>query len=264
MGSCKRRRRAPSIFIDKETGQFMVSNSAHMKDFPCVILFREKPEQRKTIMTDQGLKQTVLDELKWEPSVNAAHIGVTARDGVVTLTGHVDSYAEKWAAERSAARVYGVKAMAEELKVQYPSDMGQSDDEIAKRALNVLSWDLFVPNNQVQVKVEKGWVTLSGTLEWYFQKHNAEADVRKLAGVMGITNEIKLKTSVQTSDVKKQIKDALDRSARIESEGITVTADGGKVTLRGKIDSYSQRALVESTAWAGKGVTHVEDLLTIN
>jgi osmotically-inducible protein OsmY len=152
-------------------------------------------------MTDSSLKQAVLDELEWEPSVNAAHIGVTAKGGVVTLTGNVGSYAEKRAAERATGRVYGVKGIAEELIVRYPLDNKVDDADIAQKALQVLSWDIEVPNDKVKVKVEKGWVTLSGNLDWYFQRTAAEADVRKLQGVIGVINDIVIKPPVQASDV---------------------------------------------------------------
>ena len=156
-------------------------------------------------MTDQSLKQTVLDELAWEPSVSEAHIGVTARGGVVTLTGHVGSYAEKCAAEHAAGRVAGVKAITEELEIRYSNGVGHGDEDIAKQALNVLAWDLSVPKDKVKIKVEKGWITLSGDVNWYYQKNAAETDVRKLLGVMGVSNQITIKPSVEASDVQKKI-----------------------------------------------------------
>ena len=142
-------------------------------------------------MKDSDLKQAVLDELQWEPSVNAAHIGVTAKDGVVTLTGDVGSYAEKLAAERAAGRVYGVKGVAEEINVRYPSDK-LDDTDIAQKALQALSWDVEVPQNKVSVKVEDGWVTLRGTVSWQFESDAAYEDVSNLFGVIGITNAIRV------------------------------------------------------------------------
>jgi osmotically-inducible protein OsmY len=215
-------------------------------------------------MTDQGLKQSVLDELIWEPSVDGAHIGVTAQGGVVTLTGHVGSYAEKCAAERAAGRVSGVKAIAEELEIRYLYGVGHGDEDIAKQALNVLNWDLSVPKDKVKVKVEKGWITLSGDVSWYYQKNAAESDVRKLLGVMGVSNEIAIKPSVQASDVQKKIKAAFGRNAEFEAANIIVSTDGGKVTLSGRVDSYYERTLAEDTAWSAPGVTHVDDLVTIS
>src|SRR5271169_1923259 len=140
-------------------------------------------------MTDSSLQQAVLDELNWQPSVKAANIGVTAKDGVVTLTGHVGSYAEKWAAERAAGSVLGVKAVAEELEVRYPFEKKEDDADIAQRALQVLSSDIEVPKDKVKVKVEKGLVTLSGNLDWHYQRSAAEADVRKLHGVIDLNNQ---------------------------------------------------------------------------
>ena len=215
-------------------------------------------------MTDQSLKQTVVDELVWDPSVNEAHIGVTARSGVVTLTGHVGSYAEKHAAEQAAGRVSGVQAIADELEIRYLYAVGHGDEDIAKQALNVLSWDLAVPKEKVKIKIEKGWVTLSGDVDWYYQKNAAESDVRKLLGVMGVSNQIVIKPSVQASDVQKKIKAAFERNADVEAAKIVVATDGSKVTLSGQVDSYYQRTLAENTAWSAPGVTHVRDHITVN
>ena len=215
-------------------------------------------------MTDQSLKQTVVDELAWDPRVNEAHIGVTARGGVVTLTGHVGSYAEKHAAEQAVGRVSGVKAIADELEIRYLYAVGHGDEDIAKQALNVLSWDLAVPKEKVKVKIDKGWVTLSGDVDWYYQKNAAESDVRKLLGVMGVSNQIVIKPSVQASDVQKKIKAAFERNADVEAAKIVVATDGSKVTLSGQVDSYYQRTLAENTAWSAPGVTHVHDHITVN
>ena len=171
-------------------------------------------------MSDEALQQAVIDELEWEPSVNAAHIGVAANNGIVTLTGHVGTYAEKLAPEKAAGRVIGVKAVAEELEVRYSFDP-PDDNDIAKSALQVLSWDIEVPTDCVTVKVEKGWVTLSGTVDWYFQSSAAYADVRKLRGVLGVINEIKIKPRVQASDVKTKIKAAFSRNAQIDADALT-------------------------------------------
>lgn len=215
-------------------------------------------------MSDQNLKQRVLDELNWEPSVKASHIGVTARDGVITLSGHVESYPEKWAAERCVGHVAGVKAVAEALEVHSAFSADITDEDIAKRALQVLSWDVFVPKDKVKVKVENGWVTLTGDVSWFFQKHNAEADVGKLHGVVGVSNRIAIKPSVQSSDVSAKIKSALVRNGEIEAQAIAVTTDGSKVTLRGDVESCHERSLAGMTAWSAPGVTEVENLLTIS
>jgi osmotically-inducible protein OsmY len=215
-------------------------------------------------MTDQGLKQSILDELAWEPSVSEAHIGVTARGGVVTLTGHVGSYSEKCAAERAVGRVSGVKAIAEELEIRYLYGVGHGDEDIAKQALNVLAWDLSVPKDKVKIKVDKGWITLTGDVNWYYQKHAAEMDVHKLLGVMGLSNQIVIKPSAQASDVRKDIKAAFARNAGFEAENVAVSVDGGEVTLSGKVDSYYERTLASDTAWSAPGVTEVRDLITVN
>jgi len=214
-------------------------------------------------MTDNTLKQAVLDELKWEPSVNEAHIGVTARDGVVALTGDVDSYSEKLAAERAAGRVLGVKGVAQDLKVRYPFDNKVDDADIARKAIQSLEWNIEVPPNKVKVKVEDGWVTLSGTLDWYFQHGAAAAAVRNLKGVRGVINSITIKPTARSSDVRDKIMAALKRNAQIEADKITVTTDEGKVTLSGRVDSWGEDSLVVETAWSAPGVSVVIDNLVI-
>jgi osmotically-inducible protein OsmY len=206
----------------------------------------------------------VLDELAWDPSVSEAHIGVTAHGGVVTLTGHVGSYAETCAAEHAVGRVSGVKAIAEELEIRYLYGVGHSDEDIAKQALNVLNWDLSVPKDTVKVRIEKGWITLSGEVHWYYQKTAAEKDVRKLFGVMGVSNLITIEPTVRASDVQKKIKAAFGRNAEFEAEHIVVSIQGSQVTLSGKVDSYYERTLAKNTAWSAPGVTAVHDLITIN
>lgn len=215
-------------------------------------------------MTDQSMKQAVLDELKWDPSINSAHIGVTARDGVVTMSGHVDSYAERWAAEKAAGRVSGVRAVAEELEVHYPASMETGDDDIAKRAIQSISWDVMVPNDKVKINVAKGFITLTGELDYQYQKEAVESGIRRLSGVNGIFNEITIKPKVAPADLKAKIKAALVRNAQIDAEEIDVTTDGGNVTLRGGVDTYYERVVAERVAWSAPGVTRVDDLLTVN
>ena len=216
-------------------------------------------------MTDQDLQQFVVDELSWEPSINSAHIGVAVHDGIVTLSGHVGNYFEKTVAERSASRVAGVKAIAEELVVQYAfgTEAEQTDEGIAKRVLNVLEWNVSVPNDKIKVKVEKGIVSLTGAVEWYYQKAAAESAIRKLHGVTNILNNLEVKPIVRASDVKGKIKAALDRNSEIESDKITVALNGETVTLGGKVDSYFERNLVQRTAWSAPGVGLVEDNMVI-
>lgn len=221
-------------------------------------MIMEKPRK------DSLLQQDVMDELDFEPSVNAAHIGVTAKNGVITLTGHVGSYAEKIAAEDAARRVSGVHAIAQEIEVRYPSDKKTSDDEIAARALSVLKWNAVVPYDAVQVKVQDGWVTLLGAVDWQFQRVAAESGIRRLSGVAGVLNEITLKPGVNSGDVKRKIEDALKRSAEIEAASIRVSALGnGKVALEGKVHDWQERDAVKRAAWSTAGVTSIEDHLKI-
>ncbi len=214
-------------------------------------------------MNDQALKQRVLDELAWQPGFDEAHIGVTVRGGVVTLTGYVGSYAEKCLAERAAGRVTGVRAIAEELEIRYASGIGQ-DDDIARQAIDVISWNLAVPRDRVKIKIEKGWVTLRGDVDWRFQQQAAEADIRNLFGVMGVSNAIEIRPKVQVCDIERQIKSAFHRNGEFVAENIVVTADGRTVTLTGQVSNYYERTLAAETAWSAPGVTQVHELLTID
>jgi osmotically-inducible protein OsmY len=214
-------------------------------------------------MTDTQLRQNILDELEFEPSIDAANIGVAVGDGVATLTGHVFSYAQKLAAEDAVRRVRGVRAIAQEIEVRYPSDAKTSDDEIAKRALNALRWDATVPDENIKLTVSKGLVTLSGDVPWYYQKNAAESAVRKLTGVTGVMNNITIKPTVQAYEVKQKIEGALKRHAEVEAQAIRVTVLNDKVTLDGKVDNWDEREAVKSAAWSAPGVRFVEDHLTI-
>jgi osmotically-inducible protein OsmY len=214
-------------------------------------------------MSDVSLRQNIIDELEFEPSLNAVNIGVTVDDGVVTLTGHVGSYMEKVRAERVVQRIKGVHGVAEELEVRYPSDKKTSDDEIAKRALNIISWDTSIPANKVQVKVEGGWITLSGQVEWYYQKVSAESAVRKISGIKGVSNMLTIEPRVQPSDIKNRIENALKRKAGVEASKIKVSVAGGKVTLDGDVNAWFERNAAEDAAWAAPGVTSVEDHIRI-
>lgn len=214
-------------------------------------------------MTDRNLHQAVLDEFEWDPSFNAAHIGVAVEGGIVTLSGHVASYAEKVAAERAAKRVAGVRGVAQEIEVRYPSDKKTADDQIAKRALDMLSWDTTIPEDKISVTVQKGWVTLSGEVNWGYQRIQAENAVRRLSGVTGVTNAIAVTTSARATDVKERIEKALKRNAEVESNRIRVSVTGGKVVLEGNVKAWYERDLVERTAWAAPGVTAVEDRISI-
>jgi osmotically-inducible protein OsmY len=213
--------------------------------------------------TDLQLRQDVLDELEFEPSVNAAHIGVAANRGVVTLTGFVTSYAEKAAAERAARRVKGVKAIAEEIEVRLPSDTKRADDEIAARAVDILKWQVGLLADRLTVKVEKGIVTLTGDVEWQFQKMDAEHVVHKLSGVIGVVNQIRVAAAVNAFDIKEKIQKALQRSAEVEASRINVHTEGGRVILSGRVRAWYERDMAERAAWSAPGVTEVQDQLTI-
>ena len=214
-------------------------------------------------MSDMSLRQNVLDELEFDPAVDATKIGVAIDKGVVTLSGHVGSYAEKIAAERIVQRVKGVRGVAQEIEVRYPNENKNADDEIAQRAAKILEWDSTVPPGKIKVKVEKGWITLSGEAEWQFQRQAAEAAVRKLSGVSGVMNMITVRPRVDAINVKHRIEDALKRSAELQADAIRVAVAGGRVTLEGKVRAWRERNVAEQAAWAAPGVVAVEDRLTI-
>lgn len=211
---------------------------------------------------DTKLQKSVIAELNWEPSIKAAHIGVAANNGVVTLSGHVHTYREKSVAEKAAWRVKGVKAVAEELEVKLAFDVTRTDEEIAAAALNRLEWDVEVPGDMVRIKVEKGWVTLTGEVQWHYQMEAAERDVRALQGVVGVSNQISLKPTVNAKDISDSIRHALHRSW-FDPATIKVSATGGNVHLTGTAPSWFDRQLAGSTAWAAPGATRVQNDITI-
>ena len=214
-------------------------------------------------MNDHGIKSLVDEELAWEPSLDAANIGVGVKDGVVTLMGHVDSYSEKLAAERAAQRVKGVRAIAEDLEVRFSGHAPSNDDEIALRAANVIDWDSSIPDGEVKIKVENGYVTLSGEVDWRFQANRARDHAAVLSGVRGVTNLISVKPHVTPDDVKQRIEKALTRSAEIEAKAIKVKVLGGQVTLEGEVDAWHDRDVARQAAWAAPGVKSVVDHIRI-
>ena len=210
------------------------------------------------------LQQDVLQELKYEPSVNAAEIGVTAADGIVGLSGNVKSYAEKYAAVRAAERVFGVKAVTDEMKVDLPAFHVRNDEDIARAAINGLQWDVWVPADHIKVKVDHGWITLEGEVDYKYQQTEAEDAVRTLTGVRGVTNLVQVrKPSVSTSEVKAKIEQALQRAAEVDSDRIKVTVQQDRVTLKGTVSSWAERHAAEHAAWSAPGVVTVEDDLVI-
>ncbi len=207
-------------------------------------------------------------ELKWEPTIRAAEIGVGVKDGVVTLTGVVDSYSKKWAAERAARRVYGVKAVAESIKVTLPGSYKRTDEDIGRWARDILNWNVWVPRDRVKVMVQNGWITLSGDVDLYYEKSAAENAVRCLLGVGGITNSITIKPpvpAVKMLEVKNAIEDALKRNARLirDAEKIHVEISGSKVILSGSVGSWADYDEAVYAAYCAPGVSEVENNLRV-
>jgi len=216
--------------------------------------------------TNSELQHDVQAELNWAPNITAREIGVTALDGVITLTGQVPSYFEKIEVEEVAGRVAGVMAIAEELKVQLPSFNQRTDAEVAKTALNFLAWNLAVPHDQVKVKVENGWITLTGEVERYFQKTAAANAIRYLMGVKGVTNLITIKAgkSANATEIKTTIENAFKRIAMADAQKITVTVHEGNVTLKGKARSLKEKDEAFHNAWAASGVSSVENDIVVS
>jgi osmotically-inducible protein OsmY len=214
-------------------------------------------------MIDKDLKQHVENALDWDPSVDAKDIGVSADQGVVTLRGNVRSYSEKLGAERVALRVYGVKAVANDLTVHVTNAYQRTDTEIAQAAVSALKWHSVVPDDRVTVTVKDGWITLAGALDWQYQKDAAARGVHELTGVKGVTNDIRITPTVKTADVRDKIEAAFRRSAEIDARRVNVTAQDGKVILSGNVHSWAERREAERAAWAAPGVSQVDDRLTV-
>jgi osmotically-inducible protein OsmY len=212
---------------------------------------------------DKELQKQVMDELIWEPSIDAAGIGVSVDSGVVMLSGTVQSYPEKWAAERATERVKGVKAVTDEIVVRLPGDFERGDSEIARTAVNTLDWNASLPHGRIKAIVENGWVTLDGTVEYYFQKVEAERAVRGLLGVKGVTNRVNVRPVISPGDVKGQIIKALERAAEVDAKKISVETRNTKVILRGAVKSWVERDEAERAAWAAPGVSDVENNIEI-
>ncbi len=214
-------------------------------------------------MTDKQLKQVVENALDWEPSLDANDIGVSVAEGVVTLRGNVRSFFEKVTAEKTALRVFGIRAVANDLVVRLATGTERTDTEIAQAAITALEWNAVIPSEHVGVTVSNGWITLTGTLNWNYQRDAAARAVRDLTGVKGVTNNISVKPSVKTADVRSKIEEAFKRSAELDARRISVTAEDGRVILSGNVHSWGERQEAERAAWAAPGVKQVEDRLSV-
>jgi osmotically-inducible protein OsmY len=214
--------------------------------------------------TDTQIQTDVLAELKWEPRVMPNEIGVAVKDGVVTLTGTVDSYTKRWAAEDAAHRVRGVKAVANEIEVRLSTSGERTDADIAAAAVRALEWDAFVPIDKLDVTVSKGWVTIRGEVEWQFQKQDVERVARRLTGVKGVTNLVTIKPRPAPSDLKRKIEEALVRTAQSDAQRITVEVDGSKVILKGTVRSWAEKEESARQAWSAPGVAAVDNRITVS
>lgn len=217
-------------------------------------------------LTDEDIQRAVLEELKWDARVQPNEIGVTVKDGVVTLTGWVDNFTKRWAAERAAHRIRGVRAVANDIEVRLPSASQRTDDEIAAAALRALEWDAMVPADQATVTVSKGWVTLEGIVEWEYQRRAAERAVRGLTGVRGVSNLLAVRPPVAVArpdDIKRRIEQALVRSAELDAQRIDVSVDGDRVVLHGRVRSWAEREEAERVVWSAPGVTAVDNEITV-
>jgi len=213
--------------------------------------------------TDEEIQKHVMDELKWQPSIRSTEIGVAVKNGIVTLSGMVDTYLEKKNAEKAAFKVEGVKGVAEEIEINIGFNHKKTDSELAQAAVNALKWNVLVPEDKIKVRVENSWVTAEGMVEWAYEQHAVRDALAAITGVKGISNLVKITPKVNPDEVKKKISAAFERSAIIDSNSIHIEHLGGKVTLSGIVRSYAERRDAESAAWNAPGVTMVENNLNV-
>ncbi len=213
--------------------------------------------------TDEEIQREVVEELEWEPRVRAHEIGVAVKNGVVTLSGFVETFQEKWAAEEAAFRVRGVGAVANEIEVRLPTTAERNDVDIARAVVEALQWDAFVPADRIRVTVSKGWVTLDGEVAWNFQKEDAERVARRVVGVKGVANLITVKPSVAPQDLKRRIEQALIRNAATDARHIQIEVQGSRVILRWRVRSYAEKVEAERVAWSAPGVTSVDNQIVV-
>jgi osmotically-inducible protein OsmY len=214
--------------------------------------------------TDEQIQRDVFAELKWDARVMPNEIGVSVKNGIVTLTGWVETYSKRWAAEDAAHRVRGVVAVVNDIEIKLPSSAERTDPDIAAAVIHALRWDAFIPMEKITVTVSKGWVKLEGEVEWQYQKVDAERVVRRLTGVKGVTNLIVVKPRVTASDLKRKIEEALVRSVKTDAEHITVEVEGSKAILKGMVRSWAEKEEAERAAWLAPGITEVDNRITIS
>lgn len=214
-------------------------------------------------MSDSTIRQDIMDELDFEPSIDAANVGVAVKDGIVTLTGNVKTFIERMTAEDAVKRVKGVRGLASEIEVVPIGSNKVTDEDIVQRCLNVLKWNTGIPEGAIQVKVSKGLVTLEGSAPWQYQKAAAENAIRRLPGVIGINNKIAIMPQTSPADVKKRIEEAFRRDAEVEAKAITVSVTGGTVTLEGRVKAWAERKAAVRAAWSALGVKVVDDRISV-
>jgi osmotically-inducible protein OsmY len=227
---------------------------------PVAVVRAETEEMDKN---DADLQRDVLAELAWEPSIDHADIGVAVIDGIVALSGYVKTYAEKVAAERAAMRVAGVHALANDIRVRCVADSKSADHEIARRILDIFAYDVLIPHQNIQVAVERGWVSLTGEVDWKYQSDEATQAASKVSGVTGVANNIVISTKASTPDIRRRIEEAFKRQAGLDAAAVTIATNGNKVTLGGRVKAWHERRLAERAAWAAPGVTQVDDRIVV-